>query len=291
MGHGMAKNLIQRHEGPLYVYDVNAAAVHKFIEACPQATALTSPGDVAEKAATVITMLPEPQHVEGVYKSMMDAVDKDSLMIDSSTIGPETARRVSAEMARKNVRAFDAPVSGGTIGANNGTLTFMVGGPSEADFEKIKPTLSTMGHNVVYCGASGTGQVAKICNNMMLAISMIGVSETLLLGTRLGMDPALLAKIMNTSTGRCWASDTCNPHPGVNPNAPAGKDYQGGFAVKLIAKDLRLAMKAASDVNDSPTMGTISAKVYNQLANTDYASLDFSSVYKWMGVEEPTQKK
>ncbi|KAG0174474.1 hypothetical protein DFQ30_004317 [Apophysomyces sp. BC1015] len=287
----MAKNLIQRHEGPLYVYDVNAAAVHKFIEACPQATALTSPGDVAEKAATVITMLPEPQHVEGVYKSMMDAVDKDSLMIDSSTIGPETARRVSAEMARKNVRAFDAPVSGGTIGANNGTLTFMVGGPSEADFEKIKPTLSTMGHNVVYCGASGTGQVAKICNNMMLAISMIGVSETLLLGTRLGMDPALLAKIMNTSTGRCWASDTCNPHPGVNPNAPAGKDYQGGFAVKLIAKDLRLAMKAASDVNDSPTMGTISAKVYNQLANTDYASLDFSSVYKWMGVEEPTQKK
>ncbi|KAF7723935.1 hypothetical protein EC973_001507 [Apophysomyces ossiformis] len=287
----MARNLSKQHTGPLYVYDVNAAAVEKFIEAVPQAVALTSAGDIAEKAATVITMLPEPAHVEGVYKSMLDAVDKDSLMIDSSTIGPETARRVAAEMARKNATAFDAPVSGGTIGANNGTLTFMVGGPSEAAFQKIKPTLSTMGKNVVYCGASGTGQVAKICNNMMLAISMIGVSEALLLGTRLGMDPALLAGIMNTSTGRCWASDTCNPHPGVCPNAPAGNGYQGGFANKLIAKDLRLAMKAASEVNNTPTLGAISAEVYNELAKTDYASLDFSSVYKYMDVEQPTKKK
>lgn len=171
----------------------------------------------------------------------------------------------------------------GTVGAEAGTLTFMVGAPSVADFEHIKPTLSMMGRNVVYCGANGTGQIAKLCNNMLLAISMIGVSEAMLLGTRLGMDPKLLGGIINTSSGRCWSSDTYNPHPGVIPNAPAGRDYKGGFSNKLMAKDLRLAMKAALDSHTNPVLGTTAAQLYNQLANAeDFGTLDFSSVYKWM---------
>lgn len=157
----------------------------------------------------------------------------------------------------------------------------MVGAPSTESFEKIKPTLALMGRNVVYCGANGTGQVAKLCNNMLLAISMIGVSEAMLLGARLGMDPLLLASIINSSSGRCWSSDTNNPHPGVLPNAPASRDYQGGFSTKLMAKDLRLAMKAASDSNTNPVLGSISAQIYNDLATLgDYGTLDFSSVYK-----------
>lgn len=157
----------------------------------------------------------------------------------------------------------------------------MVGAPSEESFNKIKPTLSMMGRNVVYCGANGTGQVAKLCNNMLLAISMIGVSEAMMLGVRLGMDPKLLANIINSSSGRCWSSETYNPHPGVLPNAPASRDYQGGFANKLMAKDLRLAMKAAMDSETNPILGTVAAQVYGDLSSTkEFGTLDFSSVYK-----------
>ncbi|KAI8140655.1 3-hydroxyisobutyrate dehydrogenase [Fennellomyces sp. T-0311] len=277
----MAKNLALKTQGDLLVYDVNKAAVEKFVDEFPKAKAADSPAEVAEKAATVLTMLPEATHVQSVYDSLIDAIDQDSLLIDSSTIDAESARKLAKAVFDRNGTPFDAPVSGGVVGAEGGTLTFMVGAPSDEAFEKIKPTLMMMGRNAVQCGANGTGQVAKLCNNMLLAVSMIGVSEALLLAGRLGMDPKLLASIVNSSTGRCWSSDTNNPHPGVIPTAPAGRGYTGGFANKLMAKDLRLAMKAAFDSGTTPILGTTAAQVYNDLSTMkDFNNLDFSSVYK-----------
>ncbi|CDH57833.1 3-hydroxyisobutyrate mitochondrial [Lichtheimia corymbifera JMRC:FSU:9682] len=285
MGTGMGKNLaLKTKPGTLLVYDVNKAAVERFVDTFPQAKAVSDPGEMAEKAGTVVTMLPEATHVEQAHKALWDALDESSLLVDSSTIAAEEARRLATKvMDAKKGTAFDAPVSGGAVGADAGTLTFMVGGPSAEAVEKIKPTLSLMGRNVVYCGQNGTGQVAKLCNNMLLAISMAGVSEAMLLGARLGMDPLLLGSIINNSTGRCWSSDTNNPHPGVVPTAPASRDYQGGFSTHLMAKDLRLAMKSAEDSATNPVLGTMAAKMFNDLAKTDeYGKLDFSSVYKWM---------
>ncbi|KAI9258197.1 3-hydroxyisobutyrate dehydrogenase [Phascolomyces articulosus] len=277
----MAKNLAAKTQGDLLVYDVNKAAVEKFIEQYPKAKPAESPADLADKASTVITMLPEAAHVQSVYASLIDAIDQESLLIDSSTIDAESARSLAKQVTERKATPFDAPVSGGAVGAENGTLTFMVGAPTEQDFEKIKPTLALMGRNSIHCGANGTGQVAKLCNNMLLAVSMIGVSEALLLAGRLGMDPKLLGAIINNSTGRCWSSDTNNPHPGVIPTAPANRDYAGGFANKLMAKDLRLAMKAAFDSGTTPILGTTAAQIYNDLSTmNDYGTLDFSSVYK-----------
>jgi 3-hydroxyisobutyrate dehydrogenase len=164
----------------------------------------------------------------------------------------------------------------------------MVGAGSEADFDKAKPLLELMGKNIVYCGANGNGQVAKICNNMLLGISMIAVSETMQLGIRMGMDPKLLANILNTSSGRCWSSDTYNPCPDVIPNTPSCKGYTGGFGNTLMAKDLRLAMNAAQESNSTVLMGALASQVYNRVSNEkEYRGLDFSSVFKvmWSGGE------
>jgi len=175
----------------------------------------------------------------------------------------------------------------GTVGAEAATLTFMVGASSESDFHRAKPILSHMGKNIVHCGTIGTGQIAKMCNNMLLAISMIGVSEAMNLGIQLGMDPKLLASILNTSSGRCWSSDTYNPCPGIMPNVPSSRDYEGGFGNTLMAKDLRLAVSAASDARVTILLGAVAQQLYNQLANTaEYAKKDFSSIYKWLSKSE-----
>nr|KAJ3418508.1 hypothetical protein HK105_008232 [Polyrhizophydium stewartii] len=169
------------------------------------------------------------------------------------------------------------------MGAVNGTLTFMVGGDDEAVFERVKPILQGMGKNIVYCGKHGSGQVAKICNNMLLGITMIGASEAMNLGARLGMDPKLLAGILNTSTGRCWSTDTCNPYPGVMEGVPASRNYDGGFGVSLIAKDLGLAVAAANEAKSTVILGGIAHQIYNQLSTTPgYEKKDFSSVFKWL---------
>ncbi|ORZ17070.1 3-hydroxyisobutyrate dehydrogenase [Absidia repens] len=283
MGHGMAKNLAEKSTGKVIVYDMNTAAVETITSKYPHVQVAKSAEEVAEKATTVLTMLPASAHVDAVYKGLESVVGKDHMLIDSSTIDAQVARDVATRMLDKQALAFDAPVSGGTVGAANGTLTFMVGAPSEEAFEKTRPVLSLMGKNVVYCGKNGTGQVAKLCNNMLLGISMMGVAETMLLGSKLGMDPLLLASILNNSTGRCWSSDSNNPHPGVIPNAPAGRGYQGGFSNKLMAKDLGLAMKAAHDAQAQPALGTMAAELYTHLSTTkDFESLDFSSIYKWL---------
>ncbi|CEG69385.1 Putative 3-hydroxyisobutyrate dehydrogenase [Rhizopus microsporus] len=288
MGSGMAKNLALKATGPVYVYDLNDKAVQSLTKEYAHLKVAKDPADMAKQVSTVITMLPESSHVEKVYEAMMDYINEENILIDSSTIDSQAAKTLAEKvMQEKQALVFDAPVSGGTLGAEAGTLTFMVGAPSMESFTKIKPTLEWMGKNVVYCGSNGTGQIAKACNNMLLGISMMGVSEAMLLGTKKGMDPHLLAAIINTSTGRCWSSDTYNPYPGVIPTAPASRDYQGGFSNKLMAKDLKLAMKAAKDCDVSPPLGSMASQMYDKLAkDNEFGTLDFSSIFKFLSTHK-----
>jgi len=177
--------------------------------------------------------------------------------------------------------AIDAPVSGGVGGAEAGTLTFMVGGTSPA-FEKAKPYLEKMGKNIVHCGNNGNGQVVKICNNMLLAIGMIGTSEAMNLGKKLGMDPKLLASIINTSSGRCWASEINNPAPGVLPNSPASRDYEGGFGAALMTKDLSLAQTAANSADAKTPLGDLAYKIYTDVVAQGMGKKDFSVAFKYL---------
>jgi len=159
----------------------------------------------------------------------------------------------------------------------------MVGAPNEKIFEAVKPLLAHMGKNIAYCGINGNGQVAKICNNMLLGISMIATAEAMNLGTRLGMDPKLLASILNSSSGRCWSSEVYNPHPGVLPNVPSNRDYEGGFGVSLMAKDMGLAVSAANEVKATVTLGGVTHQLYNQISSSPgFESKDFSVVFKWL---------
>ncbi|KAI8091099.1 3-hydroxyisobutyrate dehydrogenase [Gilbertella persicaria] len=279
----MAKNLAMKSTGPVYVYDVNQAAIQRVTNEFPNLKLATDPVELAEKSSTIITMLPEGQHVEHVYDEILSTIEQDDFLIDSSTIDTSAAQSLAKKVQDKKALAFDAPVSGGTVGAANGTLTFMVGAPSIDAFERIKPVLSLMGKNTIYCGDNGAGQVAKVCNNMLLAVHMIGVSEAMKLGAQLGMDPKLLASVINVSTGKCWSSEVSNPYPGVIPTAPASREYQGGFSNKLMAKDLRAAMKAAQSCDFTPVFGTKASEIYQQLATSkEFDTLDFSSVFKWM---------
>ncbi|KAL1918461.1 uncharacterized protein VTP21DRAFT_3121 [Calcarisporiella thermophila] len=290
MGFHMANNLYKKSNVPFIVYDVNKATAERFVKQLKlekEVVIARCPVEVAEKAGTVITMLPASPHVKDVYvestEALLPGLDQDSVVIDSSTIDQAVAKEMAKAVGSKGAIAVDAPVSGGVPGAEAATLTFMVGAALPDHFEVVRPILARMGRNIVYCGANGSGQIAKICNNMLLGISMIGVSETMNLGVRLGMDPHLLAGIINTSTGRCWSSDTYNPCPGVMETVPASKGYEGGFGSALMAKDLRLAVNAANDCQASIPLGALSQQIYNQLSNTkEFKTKDFSSVYKWL---------
>ncbi|NIF15255.1 3-hydroxyisobutyrate dehydrogenase, partial [Burkholderia sp. Ax-1735] len=200
-------------------------------------------------------------------------------LIDCSTIDPGTVRAVAEAAAQRDFPLADAPVSGGTGGAQAGTLTFMVGADA-ALFERIRPVLLDMGKNVVQCGGTGTGQIAKICNNLLLGISMMGVSEAMALGAALGIDPAVLAGIINTSTGRCWSSDAYNPYPGVSDTAPAARGYAGGFAANLMLKDLGLATEAARSAHQPVWMGALAQQLYQSMSQQGLGTLDFSACVK-----------
>ena len=277
MGAPMARNLLKAGHS-LVVFDV----VQKNVDALTGAGAAAagSAKDAASKGELVITMLPSSPHVKAVYlgaDGVLAGVAKGTTLIDSSTIDPHTAREVSAAAEARGNPMADAPVSGGTGGAEAGTLTFMVGGTSEV-FERIAPLLRQMGKNIVHCGASGTGQVAKICNNMILGISMIGVSEAMSLGAALGIDPKVLAGIVNTSSGRCWSSDTYNPYPGVMENVPASRGYTGGFGADLMLKDLGLATDAAKMSKQPVMMGALAQQLYQTLSAQGAGGQDFSAV-------------
>ncbi|MEO8385667.1 MAG: 3-hydroxyisobutyrate dehydrogenase, partial [Betaproteobacteria bacterium] len=210
---------------------------------------------------------------------ILSGVPPGVLLIDSSTIDPHTARDVAMDARAHGNNMVDAPVSGGTGGAEAGTLTFMVGG-EVADFEKAKPILQCMGRNIVHCGGAGNGQVAKICNNMMLAIEMIATAEGMALAAKLGMDPKIFAGIANTSSGRCWSSDTYNPYPGVLENVPASRGYTGGFGADLMLKDLTLVTEAAKAAKQPVMLGAAAQQLYQMHSAMGNGALDFSSIIK-----------
>ncbi|XP_016143011.1 3-hydroxyisobutyrate dehydrogenase, mitochondrial-like [Sinocyclocheilus grahami] len=212
-------------------------------------------------------------------------VKKGSLLIDSSTIDPGVSKEMAVATEKLGAVFMDAPVSGGVGAATSGKLTFMVGG-LEVEFNAAKELLSCMGANVVYCGQVGTGQAAKICNNMLLAIGMIGTAETMNLGIRLGLDPKLLATILNMSSGRCWSSDTYNPVPGVMEGVPSANNYQGGFGTTLMAKDLGLAQNTATNTKTPVPLGSLAHQIYRMMCARGYASKDFSSVFQFLREEE-----
>ena len=287
MGARMAPNMFDNADvTELHVYDVNPEAAKSVIEAAAGKTVkvCASPAEVAKGCKKIITMLPNPTIVKDVYAGMMNDLQEGSVMIDCSTIDTQTPKDVAAELTKKNIAFFDAPVSGGVNAAAGGTLTFMVGSPNEGAFPQAEAVLATMAKSVVDCGMTGAGQACKLCNNLILGQHMVAVSEAMLMGTRLGVDPKTLASIFNTSTGRCWSSDTYNPYPGILPNVPSSNDYAGGFGSSLMLKDLRLAIDAAKGCHLETTGAKNAEKLYSEMCEGDakMGELDFSGVLKYI---------
>ncbi|CAG9232441.1 NAD-dependent L-serine dehydrogenase [Paraburkholderia tropica] len=279
MGAPMALNLIKAGH-TLSVFDLSADAMRTLADA--GATLAASPKAAATCAEWVITMLPAAAHVRTVLSAedgVLAGVTKGVTIIDSSTIDPASAKAFAALAEANGNRFVDAPVSGGTGGAVAGTLTFMVGGTA-ALYESVKPVLSGMGKNIVHCGETGTGQVAKLCNNLVLGVTMAGVAEAMALGEALGIDAKVLGGIMNTSTGRCWSSDTYNPFPGVIETAPSSRGYTGGFGTDLMLKDLGLATDAAKQARQPAYMGALAQQLYQAMSSHGDGKLDFSAIIK-----------
>ena len=277
MGLPMAQNLVKAGHN-VSGHDLVKASVDKLVEAGGK-TEADSMAAVA-KADIVITMLPASKHVESLYlgdKGVLASAKPGTLLIDCSTIAPEAARKVAEAAKAKGFDMLDAPVSGGTNGAAAGTLTFMVGGSSDA-FEAARPYLEKMGKAIYHAGDSGSGQTVKVCNNMLLGILMIGTSEAIRLGIANGMDPKVLSEIMSKSSGRNWTLEVYNPHPGVMETAPASKGYAGGFGVDLMLKDLGLAVENALATGSSVPLGALARNLYDIHSKNGSGKLDFSSI-------------
>jgi 3-hydroxyisobutyrate dehydrogenase len=278
MGGGMAANLVKaRHE--VRAFDLSEAALAKAIDnGCSgAASALEAVADVE----AVVTMLPAGKHVRDVYESSVIGVaPKDAILIDCSTIDVATARDEIGKAAAAGYAMVDAPVSGGIAAADAGTLTFMVGGSDEA-FEAARPFLEKMGKAVIHAGGPGSGQAAKICNNMLLGASMIATCETFTLARKLGLDPQTFFDIASKASGQCWSMTTYCPVPGVGPVTPADRDYEGGFAAALMLKDLRLAMEAAQSVDSYTPMGSAAEELYARFAEAlGGGGKDFSGIIR-----------
>lgn len=279
MGLRMAKNLVKKGR-KLKVYDVVTDASSTI----PNAYICKSPREVAEDCAKLITVLPNGNVVRRVIlgeDGILKTVPKGSIVIDCSTVEAKLAQEINQRAKENNVRFVDAPMSGGITGAEAGTLTFMTGGET-SDINAIEPILKDMGSRVLHCGNAGAGQIAKLCNNLILAASMIATSEAMNLGTNLGLDPKVLASVINISSGRCWSSDTYNPVPGVMENVPSSKGYNGGFACGLMAKDLGLAQEAALDSGSPIPLGAAAHQFYRIMMRNGYALKDFSAVYEFL---------
>jgi len=235
----------------------------------------------AQGVEVLISMLPASKHVEGLYlgeNGLLAYASPQTLLVDCSTISPKVAQAVASAAKAKGFAMLDAPVSGGTAGAQAGTLTFMVGGEAK-DLERARPLLEKMGKNIFYAGASGAGQTVKVCNNMLLGIQMLGTSEALRLGIANGLDPKVLSDIMAKSSGRNWALELYNPCPGVMENVPSSKGYAGGFGVDLMLKDLGLAVENAENLNAEVPLGKMARVLYEAHSQSGNGQLDFSSVF------------
>ena len=283
MGGGMAANLVKAGF-EVHAFDLSPAALQHAVDEGCQAAATAV--EAVTGADFVITMLPNGAIVESLMiddEKLLDHIDSSTLILDCSTVAPQNSRRVAEEATRRGLRFVDAPVSGGVAAAAAGSLAFMCGGES-ADVETAKTVLSVMGANIFHAGDHGAGSVAKICNNMLLAIHMTGTAEALQLGIDNGLDPAVLSEIMLKSSGDNWSLEKYNPCPGVMEGVPAANDYQGGFMVKLMQKDLGLAMEAASNSHSKTPMGKLASDLYGQHSKgsqtdgRDNADVDFSSI-------------
>ncbi|XP_070140491.1 probable 3-hydroxyisobutyrate dehydrogenase, mitochondrial [Drosophila kikkawai] len=274
MGNPMAKNLLKTGH-KLNVFDI----AKKACDAIKAKGALVHPGvtEVTRNSNYVITMLPNNATVEATYKEILTKTFKrDTTFIDCSTISPELAKSLQKRITYQGGRFLDAPVSGGVPGAQQASLTFMVGG-AEADFRAVKGILECMGRRIVHCGVPGMGQAAKLCNNMMLAISMIGVSEAMNLAVSQGLDAQTFAEIINSSTGRCWTSEFYNPVPGISASTLVNK-----VPISLINKDLDLALDAAKASKSPIPMGELTHKIYSYLITQGLGQRDFSDIYQLM---------
>lgn len=277
MGGGMAANLAAKGFA-VRAFDLSAEALAKASAAgCGIAT---SAADAVEGADVVVTMLPAGAHVAGVWReAVFGKAPKGTLLIDCSTIDVGTAKALAAEAESHGLHAVDAPVSGGIAAANAGTLTFMVGG-SEAGFALAKPVLDAMGKAVIHAGGHGAGETAKICNNMLLGASMVATAEAFLLAKKLGLDPQRFFDIASVSSGQNWSMTSYCPLPSVGPESPADRDYQGGFAVALMLKDLRLAAEAAGAADAETPMGAKALELYEAFAADGQGGLDFSAIIR-----------
>ena len=237
-----------------------------------------SAGEACKDADVVITMLPAGQHVRDVYlEAILPNAPRDALLIDCSTIDVDSARTVNRDASMQGFRAADAPVSGGTAAANGGTLTFMVG-CREQDFAEIEDALKPMAKAIIRAGDSGTGQAAKICNNMLLGISMIGTCEAFALAEKLGLEPERFFEIASKSSGQCWSLTSYSPWPGPVEAAPSNRNYEGGFLSALMLKDLKLAQEAAAKAGASTPMGAQAEALYALFDGLGYGQKDFSAM-------------
>ncbi|OMJ14734.1 3-hydroxyisobutyrate dehydrogenase, mitochondrial [Smittium culicis] len=297
MGFYMAKNLISKSPNDMIVYDINKEATKRFSQIELEKTSdsgsknarirvANNLAELAESSDYIITMLPESAHVKSAYlgeNGLLSKLKPGTVCIDSSTIDTDVSVQISSTIIENGGIPLDAPVSGGVMGAEAATLTFMVGSRNSSEFENAKSILELMGSKVIHCGDLGAGQTVKICNNMLLGSAMIATAEAMALGTKLGVDPKLLATVINSSSGRCWSSEVSNPCPDVLPNAPSSRDYSGGFATKLMLKDMNLSLNAAKSQKIPLFLASLSTQIYGHAcAENELANKDFSSVYKWI---------
>jgi 3-hydroxyisobutyrate dehydrogenase len=274
MGGPMAANLVKAGH-KVTAFDLVAASRD---QAKSDGAAIAESGVGAVKGAdVVITMLPAGKHVLGVWNEVLPAMAKGTLIIDCSTIDVESAKQAHALAAKHGIASVDAPVSGGTGGAKGATLTFMCGGESKA-FAAAQPMLANMGKKIVHCGAGGAGQAAKICNNMILGISMIAVGEAFVLAEKLGLSHQALFDVASTSSGQCWSLTTYCPVPGPVPTSPANNDYKPGFASNLMVKDLTLAQDAANAAGAVTPLGKHAQELYKTFDASGHGGVDFSGI-------------
>jgi 3-hydroxyisobutyrate dehydrogenase len=281
MGAPMARNLIKAGRA-LRIFDISEAAILRLGDM--GATRSASPAEAALEAEIVITMLPAGEHARGVYlgeNGVIAAAQPGALLIDCSTIDVATARALHAEAAAAGLDMLDAPVSGGVAGAEAATLTFMAGGETRA-FDRARPILEAMGKAVVHAGGPGNGQAAKICNNMILGISMIAVSEAFALADKLGLGRQTLFDISSKASGQCWSLTSYCPVPGPVPASPANRDYAPGFTAAMMLKDLKLAQEAAAKSGAITPLGAEAAALYALFAAQGHGTLDFSAIFTFL---------
>src|SRR5271170_3458589 len=285
MGVPIAANLVKAGER-VRGFDVVAASREASAKDGVQIVANAK--SAVDDADIVVTMLPAGEHVLSVWNEVVPHARQGTLFIDCSTIDVTSARKAHALAAARGIATLDAPVSGGVGGAKAATLTFMVGGSTHA-FERGKPVLEHMGKRIVHCGEAGNGQVAKICNNMILGASMIAVSEAFVLGEKLGLSHQAMFDVASASSGQCWSLTSYCPVPGPVPASPANNDYKPGFAAALMLKDLKLAREAAKSVQVHSAIGAQAAEIYEEFAKAGHSGLDFSGIINLVRKQSKTR--